>query len=164
MPKQPTIDPKERVNIVYQSKLTDGNTETELPFKLLVIGDFTQSQDQEPLESRKSISVTKENFDAVLKGLGTKISMWADNQLDYKGGRIPINLQMNSMKDFEPGRLVENVEPLKKVASLRNSLIEAIKLIQARPKLFADLKNTLTDPQSGPELAHELKNYRGDLP
>ena len=40
MAKQGTVAPKERINIKYVPATGDQQSETELPLKLMVVGDF----------------------------------------------------------------------------------------------------------------------------
>ena len=67
MPKETSVAPKERVNIVYRPALGDAKEEVELPLKLLVMGDFTGRSDDRPLEKRELINIDKDNFNEVLK-------------------------------------------------------------------------------------------------
>ena len=73
MDEQGSVAPKERVNIVYRPATGDAKEDVELPFKQLVIGDFTQTEDDRQLEEIKPISVDKDNFNSVSCAL-SKIS------------------------------------------------------------------------------------------
>ncbi len=53
MAKQGTVAPKERINIKYVPATGDQQTETELPLKLLVVGDFKGGEEETPLKSVK---------------------------------------------------------------------------------------------------------------
>ena len=59
MAKEGSVAPKERVNIVYRPATGDAKEEIELPLKLLVVGDFTRSQDDRMVEEREPINVDK---------------------------------------------------------------------------------------------------------
>ncbi|EQD72495.1 Uncharacterized conserved protein UCP028301, partial [mine drainage metagenome] len=67
MDDQGSVAPKERVNIVYRPATGDAKEEVELAFKQLVVGDFTQKEDDRQLEEIKPINVDKDNFDNVLE-------------------------------------------------------------------------------------------------
>ena len=45
-----SVAPKERVNIVYKSATGDLQEETELPLKILMVGDYTGRPDDTPLD------------------------------------------------------------------------------------------------------------------
>jgi type VI secretion system protein ImpB len=139
--KTSQLDSKERVNIFFKSKRKTDNTETELPFKLMVMGDFSRRETNEPFEKRDSVQVTRENFNSVLRGMEIKLDMMVDNHLDPENqAQIPIHLELSSLKDFEPDQLVDKVIQLKKLTELRRSLSKAKKLLNAHPELMTTLK------------------------
>ena len=47
MPRESSVAPKERVNIVYRPATGDASEEVELPLKILVMGDFTMKDAQD---------------------------------------------------------------------------------------------------------------------
>ena len=57
-----SVAPKERINISYKPAVGNAKEGVELPFKLLVLGDFTQSTNDVSLEDRKLINLNKSNF------------------------------------------------------------------------------------------------------
>jgi hypothetical protein len=57
MSKEGSVAPQERVNITYKSAVGDAKEETELPLKILAIGDYTGRRDERPVEDRKPINV-----------------------------------------------------------------------------------------------------------
>jgi type VI secretion system protein ImpB len=146
-PSQP--EAKERVNIFFKSKQTPGNAETELPFKLMVMGDFSRSEANDPFENRQSIPVTRDNFNSVMKGMGIKLDMLVDNHLDpEKRNQIPIHLDLTSLRDFEPDQLVANVSQLKELTELRKSLSKAKRLLSGHPQLVEALKTIKQDKKN----------------
>ena len=46
--KEGSVAPRERVNIVYKTFIGDAEEEIELPFRFLVMGDFTGRPDDTP--------------------------------------------------------------------------------------------------------------------
>ena len=86
MAKEGSVAPRERVNIVYKPALGDAQEEKELPLKMLVMGDFTQRQDNRPLEERKPINIDKDNFNDVMKAMNLKVAFNAKNVLTPNAG------------------------------------------------------------------------------
>jgi len=118
-----SVAPKERVNITYKPATGDAQEEVELPLKLLVIGDFTQQQDDRPIEDRKPINVDKDNYNEVLKGQNLSLDMSVPNKLEPDSeDNMAVNLKFESLRDFEPDALVEKVPELKEIIELRNAL------------------------------------------
>jgi len=123
MAQQGTIAPKERVNIVYRPAQGDAQEEVELPLKMLVLGDFTGSPDQRPVELREPVSVNKDNFDEILKAQSVGISIAVPNRLAPERAReLQFELRMASLKDFEPEAIVEQVPELRELLELRQAL------------------------------------------
>ena len=120
-----SVAPKERVNIVYRPATGDAQEEVELPLKLLAIGDYTQQQDDRPLEDIKPINISKDNFNEVLKAQNLSLSLMVPNKLDEKAdqdARLSINLNFKAIDDFSPDSLVEQVPELRQMIALRDAL------------------------------------------
>src|SRR5262245_60982360 len=67
-----SVAPIERVNLKYSSKDQAGQ-DVEIPFKLLVTGDFSFRPDTMPVGDRKPLEIDKDNFNDVL--LAKKIAV-----------------------------------------------------------------------------------------
>ncbi len=123
MSKEASVAPKERVNIVYKPATGDAKEEVELPLKMMVMGDFTGQESEEPLENRKAINVDKDNFDEVLAGMKVKLDTVVKNELsDDPDAEMSLSLEFKSIKDFDPDAIVEKVPELKKLKELRDAL------------------------------------------
>lgn len=122
MAKEASVAPKERVNIVYKPATGDAKEEIELPLKVLVMGDFTNAADETILEDRKTINVDKDNFNDVLNSYNIKLDATVKSKLSDEDGDMAVSLKFNTMKDFNPDAIVEQVPELKKLVELRNAL------------------------------------------
>ena len=123
MAKESSVAPQERVNIVYQPATGGAQADVELPLKLLMLGDYTGRHDDTPLEDRKPINIDKDNFDEVLRNQDLELSVTVPNKLSGKDGEeMAVELKFNSMKDFGPESLVEQIPDLHKLLQLRAAL------------------------------------------
>lgn len=123
MASEGSVAPKERVNITYKPATGDAQAEVELPLKVLVLGDFTQKADDRPVDERKPINVDKDNFNDVLKAQKLSIDLAVPNKLVADStDNLAVSLKFDSLKDFEPDAIVENVPELKEIIELRNAL------------------------------------------
>ncbi|GAB6060147.1 type VI secretion system contractile sheath small subunit [Desulfonatronum parangueonense] len=123
MPKEGSIAPKERVNIVYRPATGDAKEEVELPLKMVILGDFTQKADDRMLEDRNPISIDKDNFNDVLKGQGLELTLNVPNKLSGQDDdQMAVNLKFDSMKDFEPDAIVRKIPELARLMELREAL------------------------------------------
>jgi type VI secretion system protein ImpB len=123
MSNEASVAPKERVNIVYRPAEGDGREEVELPMKLLVLGDFTGSSDQRPMEKRQPVSINKENFDEVMRGQDISLQLEVPNCLTGNPEQeLGLNLKFQRLKDFGPEAVIEQVPQLKRILELREAL------------------------------------------
>lgn len=122
MAKEASVAPKERVNIVYKPATGDAKEEVELPLKVLVMGDFTMADDETMVEDRKAINIDKNNFDDVLNSYDIKLDTVVKNKLSDDDDEMAVNLKFDSLKDFNPDAVVEQIPELKKLVELRNAL------------------------------------------
>ncbi|GFO58123.1 type VI secretion protein [Geomonas silvestris] len=122
MTKEATVAPRERVNIVYRPSLEDAREEVELPLKMLVLGDFTGSGDQRPVEMRTPVSVERTSLDEVLKAQGVTLAIAVEDRIGCLGGGLAVTLSIESMRDFTPQAIVEQVPELRRLVELREAL------------------------------------------
>ncbi|MDR1310349.1 MAG: type VI secretion system contractile sheath small subunit [Burkholderiaceae bacterium] len=152
-----SVAPKERINIVYKPATGDAKEEQELPLKLLVLGDFTQAEDSRPVEDRQPVSVDKDNFDDVLKSQGLQLDFTVPNTLSgQENDELPVHLEFNSLKDFEPDQLVQKVEPLRKLMQLREALKAVKSPIANIPQFRKQLQAIVDDDEALAKLLGEL--------
>lgn len=157
MAKEGSIAPKERVNVMYRPATGDAQEEVELPLKVLVMGDFTQRQDDTMIEDRKAINVDKDNFDEVLKAHKLKLNANINNKLAEEADAVmSVDLDFNSLRDFEPDAVLQKVPELKKLYELR----EALKAIKGPlgniPEFKKKLSNLVDDEGAREKLLKEL--------
>ncbi|MDP4589498.1 MAG: type VI secretion system contractile sheath small subunit [Burkholderiaceae bacterium] len=123
MASEGSVAPKERVNITYKPATGDAQAEVELPLKVLVLGDFTLKADDRPVDDRKPINIDKDTYDDVLKAQKLSIDLAVPNRLvPDSEDNMAISLKFDSLRDFEPDAIVENVPELKEIIELRNAL------------------------------------------
>ncbi len=123
MASESSVAPKERVNIVYKPATGGAQKEVELPLKLMMVGDYTLRPEETPLEERKSINIDKDNFDEVLKSQGITLSLNIPSKLSEKeGDKLAVKLNIQSMKDFSPEKIVEQTPEMNKLLQLRTAL------------------------------------------
>ena len=123
MSKESSVAPKERVNILYKSATGDAQEETELPLKVLMLGDFTGRTDDTPLENRKPINVDKQNFNEVMAKQDLEVSLSVPDKLsDEKDASLAVKLQFQSLSDMTPEGIVAQVPELRQLLELRAAL------------------------------------------
>jgi type VI secretion system protein ImpB len=148
---------KDRVNIVYK---TQGDAaEKELPFKLLILGDFSMREDPDLFASRSPIPVDRDNLDQVFRAIAPRVELLvpADLTLEESPGDFPVVMDLETLKDLEPQNIVEKVPPLKEASSVRRKVMAAQRALTNNPRLLSGLKKLLDDPGTRERLLKELQ-------
>ena len=158
MSKEGSVAPKERVNIVYRPATGDAREEVELPLKLMVLGDFTQREDDRSVEDRDPISVDKNNFNDVMKGQGLGMTVSVPNKLveDDPEAQLAVTLRFENINDFTPDAIVRQVPELARLLELRESL-KALKGPLANvPEFRRKVQEMVSDEKGRAALLSEL--------
>ncbi|GHD57782.1 type VI secretion system contractile sheath small subunit [Jeongeupia chitinilytica] len=136
-----------RVQITYDVEVGDAIETKELPFVLGVLGDYSgQSKVPLPkLKERKFVQIDRDNFDDVLKGMAPRLAYRVDNKLAEDGSQLGVELNFSELADFEPQKVVEQVEPLAKLLDARKRLADLKNKLVSNDKLEALLDDIVRD-------------------
>lgn len=159
MAKEGSVAPKERINVTFKPATGGAQEEIELPLKLLAIGDYTQRPDERKVEDRKPISIDKMTFDEVLAKQELSLTLCVPNRLqddESASDELGISLRVNSMKDFNPASLVEQVPELKKLMELRDALVALKGPLGNAPAFRKAIEGVLADDESRTRVLGEL--------
>ncbi|MDZ5431459.1 type VI secretion system contractile sheath small subunit [Pseudomonas fluorescens] len=158
MAKEGSVAPKERINVTFKPATGGAQEEIELPLKLLAIGDYTQRKDDRKVEDRKPINIDKLNFDEVLAKQELQVTVSVPNRLQDDSGseELVVDLHVDSMKDFNPASLVEQVPELKKLMELRNALVALKGPLGNTPAFRKAIEGVLADDESRSRVLGEL--------
>jgi len=123
--------PPARVNIKLDIDKGGAQKKIELPFKMLVLGDFSQKGDTTRLVDKEKINVNKDNFNQVMESMDLGLNMSVENKINPEGGDLKVDLKFKGIKSFDPLEIVKQVPQLSKLLAARN--------------LVKDLKSNLMD-------------------
>lgn len=116
--------PKERINVTYKPATGDVSEDVEIPFKLVVLGDFNPNEEKSLIEDKKAIKIDKNNFNEVLKAQNIKLEFDVANKIsEEEGDSLDVKLNVGHIADFSPEKIVDNVPELKKLMELRQALV-----------------------------------------
>jgi type VI secretion system protein ImpB len=142
---------------VYKPATGDAKEEVELPLKVLVMGDFTLRDDETPVENRKTINVDKDNMDDVLKAQNVRLTTNVKSTLsDDPDAQLTVDLDFQSMKDFDPDAIVQKVPELKKLIDLRDALKALKGPLGNVPKFRKKIQELVQDEGTRARLLKEL--------
>lgn len=156
--KESSVAPKERINVTFKPAIGDAQEEIEIPFKVMVLGDFTHRPDDRVLEERKPISVDKNTFNDVLEKQNLNLNISVPNRLQNEDpdSELAVSLKFKNMKDFDPASVVEQVPELKKLMELRDALVALKGPLGNAPAFRKAIESVLSDDDSRDKVLKEL--------
>lgn len=149
---------KPRVHITYDLETNGTREEKEIPFVMGVMGDYSgdNTEGKKALKDRKFASIDSENFNDLMSKVSPELRLKVENTLENDGSEMALNLAFNSMEDFEPQRLVEQVEPLKHLLDTRNKLRDLLTKADRSEDLEKVLEDVLSNTAALNSLSGEL--------
>src|SRR5438128_2354250 len=148
---------KPRVHITYQVETEGAELEKELPFVVGVLGDFSGNPTEplKPLKDRKFIQIDRDNFNDVMARMTPGLNIKVENTLKGDGSEMAVGLKFRSIEDFDPGRVVQQVEPLRQLQETREKLRDLLTKVDRSEDLEAVLEKVLQNTE-------ELKKLQGE--
>ena len=156
---------KPRVHITYDLEANGAKVEKELPFVMGVMGDYSghNAKSKKPLKDRKFSQIDRDNFNSLMSNINPQLNLSVENTLAKDGSTMPVDLDFNSMEDFEPHKLVDQIEPLKKLMETRNKLRDLMTKADRSEELENILEEVLSNTDALANLSKELGiNEEGD--
>ncbi|MGI6415268.1 MAG: type VI secretion system contractile sheath small subunit [Thermoguttaceae bacterium] len=149
---------KPRVHITYDVETEGAVVEKELPFVMGVMGDFSgdPTEPLKPLKDRKFIQIDRDNFNDVMARMTPGLNIRVENTLTGDGSEMAVQLKFNSMEDFEPARVVKQVEPLRKLLETRDKLRDLLTKVDRSEDLESVLEDVLENTDRLKKLSEEL--------
>ena len=156
--------PKARVNIKLDLHTGGAQKKVELPLKLLVMGDYGNSQDTRALAEREKVSINKNNFNSVLADFNPKARIAVENTLAGDGSELPVDLDFKSMDDFKPEVVAGRVPELRALVAARNLLRDLKSNLLDNATFRRELERILKDPSLSERLRADLQKLGQNAP
>lgn len=130
-----------RVQITYDVETGNAIEKKEIPFVVGVLSDLSASSStpQPKLKDRKFVEIDRDNFNDVLASTAPEVKCTVPNELTGEG-KLPVALTFSHMDDFRPERIVERVEPLRKLLRARERLNDLLAKLEGNDELSATLR------------------------
>ncbi|MEL6586151.1 MAG: type VI secretion system contractile sheath small subunit [Pseudomonadota bacterium] len=139
-----------RVNISYEDPY-DSEKMVELPFVMGVMSDLSGNDstvEKPAVEDRDFVDVTGATLDDVMGKVKPASSFAVENKLDEASSdKLGVRLEFNTMDDFNPARVAEQVPALKKLLEARKQLANLQRYMNSKPKAQDQIKVLLNDPE-----------------
>lgn len=147
-----------RVNIKLDIH-TDGEQKSkELPFKLLVVGDFSAGNNPLSVAERDKHRVNADTISEVMNALQPKLDLKIDAPFGKSEEKINAKLTFKSLADFHPDTIVTQIPELAKLVAMRN-LLKDLQANQIDNQAFCSRLNELvTDSGKRKQLSHDVSS------
>ena len=148
--------PPARVNIKLDIDKGGAQKKLELPFKMLVLGDFSQKGDTTHLVDKEKININKDNFNQVMESMDLGLNMSVENKINPGGGDIKVDLKFKNMKSFDPLEVVKQVPQLSKLLAARNLIKDLKSNLMDNKEFRKKLESVMHDKTAMDSLVAEL--------
>lgn len=150
-----------RVQITYDVEIGNAIEKRELPFIVGMMADLS-GQPAEPLpkiKDRKFIEVDRDNFNGVLSAAKPRLAMRVPNKLVAEGDEmLNVELSFESMDDFEPKSIIEQVPAMNKLMEARSRLRDLLTKLDGNDELDGLLRELVHDSSRVDELKKQLED------
>lgn len=149
---------KPRVHITYDVETNGAVQEKEIPFVMGIMGDYSgdNTENKKALKDRKFSQIDRDNFNEVMNNVSPQLSMKVENTLEGDGSEMSVDLNFRNMEDFEPHKIVDKVDPLKKLMETRNKLRDLLTKADRSDELESLLEEVLSSTDALAALQGEL--------
>ena len=156
MAKKGSVAPKERINIVYRSKV-EGQEDVELPFKMLIMEDLTLKPKDTEIEEREPVKIDRDTFNEVMSSfdLGMDINV-KDRLGNEDDGLLPMHLKFKTLKDFTPDGIANQVPELQALLELRDALAALRSPLGNKGNFRKRIQSILSDDKAREQMLKEL--------
>lgn len=148
--------PKARVNIKLDLHTGGAQKKVELPLKLMMLGDYSNGQENRPLSERSKININKNNFDNVLAEFSPALKLTVENTFACDGSDASVDLKFEKMKDFEPEQVARQIPSLRALLATRNLLRDLKSNLLDNATFRLELERIVKDEALSDELRAEL--------
>jgi len=138
-----------RVHITYDVQVGDAIEKKDLPFVVGVLADLS-GMPEKPLPAiakRKFVNIDRDNVNEVMKKIGPRLAFKVPNRLSEDDTKLNVELRFESMDDFQPARIAQQITPLRKLLELRNSLANLRSSLIGNEKLENLLQEMIQDQE-----------------
>ena len=151
-----------RVHIEYEVQTYGSVEKIALPFVMGVMSDLSGKSEKPKKEmgERDFVNVDMDNFGEFQKSIAPRAAFMVDNTLTGEG-KIAVDLTFNSMNDFTPGRVAEQVPATAKLLDARRQLSDLLAYMDGKDKAQDVIDQLLKNPDLLGTLAAESKARSG---
>ncbi len=146
-----------RVQITYDVEIGDSIETKDIPFVVGALADLSGRPDEPlpKLKDRKLVEIDRDNFNNVLEAMKPRVAFKVDNRLTDDDSKMAVELRFKSLDDFHPERVVQQVEPLRKLVETRRRLSDLLNKLDGNDRLDELLQEVIASTDSLLQLGTE---------
>lgn len=162
MPIQDQL-PKSRLTLRYKTEVEGELEDRELPFRLLVLGDFSRGNSKDRImdfDDRRIRNLDGKNTDNQLEDMGIVFQQEVENKLGLTDeGTLKVQIPLEKVGSFSPQNVVRHVAELRKLELIRRLLGQVVSEIDNRKDFRRMLTALMKDEDAKEKLRKELKEF-----
>ena len=134
-----------RVQITYDVEIGDAIIMKQLPYVVGIMADLSGNPEQPlpKLKDRKFVYIDRDNVNDILASSNARVTFQAQNKLTDEDKKLNIALTFNSMDDFEPVNIIQQVPALRKLFEARRRLADLLTKLDGNDDLDGLLQQVL---------------------
>lgn len=161
----PIHEKTDRVNLVYRTTVGDSAQEIELPFRLLVLGDFSCNETSAVFEEQEPIALTSASAASLYSRYKPQIVIRVKNVLLDDDDEILVHHAITSIDSFHPENILRNAGAFAGLLKFVNDLGDSVQHGSASRLSDATAYSGVVTGMLGAEglSAEQLKEEKGNL-
>lgn len=152
------MPPAFRLNMTL--KFTVHKKKVELPFVTGVMTDLSghRSVPLPAVEERQFLTFDQDNFDSRMRAIRPRLAFYVENMLTEDPDELlDIELEFESMEDFQPGSIASRVPQMKKLLEARTHLTDLITYMDGKSSAEDVIRQLLEQPDFLIRLANDAE-------
>jgi len=147
-----------RVQITYDVEIGNAIEMKELPFVMGILADLSGhfGDNRQPIKNRKFVEIDRDNFGEIMTSIHPHLNLTVENKLKNDGNKFNMDLYFQSMEDFEPLAVVNQIEPVSELYHSRSLLKDLLTKLDGNDSLDNMLKKIMSDSAQLKQLKDEL--------
>jgi type VI secretion system protein ImpB len=162
--------PKSRITLTYRTEVNGEPADTVLPFRMLVMGDFSKKtsaerereQKEKDLDQRQIRNLDGKNLDKVMKDMAMTLKLAVPNQIDPdNAAEMNVELKIDSMKSFTPAQIAQQIPKVRAMLLLRKLLLEVQGNLDNSKEFRRMVRELAQDKEAVKTLQTSLQGFDG---
>jgi len=149
--------PPSRVDLTLDVETGDASEKVELPLRMLVVSDLTGKKEDTPLSERDVVNITDHNFEEVMESYDLSLEAVVPDKLGGEGD-MKVELEFDSLEDFEPEQVAQQVPELSRLLAARNLLKDLRNRMISMREFREQLEEIVAEEERREALLEELQD------